>query len=161
MNEPGHLYELVHWPDVTDPVLVVALEGWIDAGIGASAAMAHLLQEMDTTLVATFVLLAWRGIRSAASTPGLVEVGLLLLTLISQLFTWYQERPGRWIAQRFFEAEMLPGGETANMGVYLMGGKACGIYTRVQVGPTDANALSVATLVRADAGEDAEGGRAQ
>jgi predicted ATP-grasp superfamily ATP-dependent carboligase len=52
MTDP--LHEVVRWPDVTDPILVVALEGWIDAGIGAAAAMAHLLQEMDTTLVATF-----------------------------------------------------------------------------------------------------------
>jgi predicted ATP-grasp superfamily ATP-dependent carboligase len=48
------LYELVKWPDVTDPVLVICLEGWIDAGNGSAAAMAHLVQEMDTTLVATF-----------------------------------------------------------------------------------------------------------
>ena len=48
------LHEIVRWPDVTDPILVVALEGWIDAGIGAAGAMAHLIQEMDTTLVATF-----------------------------------------------------------------------------------------------------------
>ena len=47
-------YEMVKWPDVTDPVLVIALDGWIDAGVGAAAAMAHLQQEMDTTLVATF-----------------------------------------------------------------------------------------------------------
>jgi predicted ATP-grasp superfamily ATP-dependent carboligase len=48
------LYELAKWPDVTDPVLVICLEGWIDAGNGSAAAMAHLVQEMDTTLVATF-----------------------------------------------------------------------------------------------------------
>jgi predicted ATP-grasp superfamily ATP-dependent carboligase len=51
-SEP--LYELARWPDVTDPVLVIGLDGWIDAGIGAAGAMAHLVQEMDTTLVATF-----------------------------------------------------------------------------------------------------------
>jgi hypothetical protein len=38
------LYEIVRWPDVTDPILVIALEGWIDAGIGAAGAMAHLVQ---------------------------------------------------------------------------------------------------------------------
>lgn len=51
---PEPLYEIARWPDVTDPVLVIALDGWIDAGIGAGAAMAHLVQEMDTTLVASF-----------------------------------------------------------------------------------------------------------
>jgi hypothetical protein len=50
----AELYDIAQWPDVTDPVLVIALDGWIDAGIGAGAAMAHLGQEMDTRLVATF-----------------------------------------------------------------------------------------------------------
>jgi predicted ATP-grasp superfamily ATP-dependent carboligase len=54
MTADNPLYDLVSWPDATDPILVIALEGWIDAGIGAAGAMAHLLQEMDTTLVATF-----------------------------------------------------------------------------------------------------------
>jgi predicted ATP-grasp superfamily ATP-dependent carboligase len=62
----AELYEIAQWPDVTDPVLVVALDGWIDAGAGAGAAMAHLTQEMDTTLVATFdaeVLIDYRSRR--------------------------------------------------------------------------------------------------
>jgi predicted ATP-grasp superfamily ATP-dependent carboligase len=60
------LYEMVRWPDVTDPVLVIGLDGWIDAGIGGAGAVAHLLQEMDTTLVATFdteVLIDYRSRR--------------------------------------------------------------------------------------------------
>jgi hypothetical protein len=36
------------------PVLVVALEGWVDAGIGASAAIAELLTTSPTTAVASF-----------------------------------------------------------------------------------------------------------
>ncbi len=36
------------------PVLVVALEGWVDAGMGASGAIAHLLTGSPTTVVATF-----------------------------------------------------------------------------------------------------------
>jgi predicted ATP-grasp superfamily ATP-dependent carboligase len=67
------LYEVVRWPDVTDPVLVVALDGWIDAGIGAAAAMAHLLQEMDTTLVATFDTEALVDYRSRRPVMHLVE----------------------------------------------------------------------------------------
>jgi len=50
----AELYEIVRWPDVTDPVLVVALDGWIDAGMATNTAMAHLVQEIDTTLVASF-----------------------------------------------------------------------------------------------------------
>jgi predicted ATP-grasp superfamily ATP-dependent carboligase len=67
------LYEIVQWPDVTDPVLVVALDGWIDAGVGASAAMAHLAQEMDTALVATFDAEALIDYRSRRPIMHLVE----------------------------------------------------------------------------------------
>jgi predicted ATP-grasp superfamily ATP-dependent carboligase len=41
-------------PVLHDPVLVVGLEGWIDAGIGANAAIATLLATIDTELLATF-----------------------------------------------------------------------------------------------------------
>ncbi|PIO49139.1 MAG: hypothetical protein CMR00_00145 [[Chlorobium] sp. 445] len=43
----------------------------------------------------------------------------------------------RWVAQRFFEAECLKRGGIANFGVYLIGGKACGFYTRVSHTATD------------------------
>lgn len=36
------------------PVLVLGMDGWIDAGLGAGSAMAHLLSSMETELVATF-----------------------------------------------------------------------------------------------------------
>lgn len=36
------------------PVLVLGMEGWIDAGLGAGAAMAHLLASGPTEVVATF-----------------------------------------------------------------------------------------------------------
>ena len=39
---------------LTDPVLVLGMEGWIDAGLGASAAVAHVLAGMETEVVATF-----------------------------------------------------------------------------------------------------------
>lgn len=79
-----HLYELVRWPDATDPVLVIALDGWIDAGIGAAAAMAHLLQEMDTTLVATFdteVLVDYRSRRPVMHLVEGVNTGLTWPTI--------------------------------------------------------------------------------
>lgn len=58
-----------------------------------------------------------------------------------------QARPGRWIAQRYFAALETPERETINYGVYLVAGQASGIYSRVQVGPTDAGAFSVPTLI--------------
>jgi predicted ATP-grasp superfamily ATP-dependent carboligase len=48
------LYELVDRPSLADPVLVVGLDGWIDAGLAAAAATAHLLEQLDTTVVAAF-----------------------------------------------------------------------------------------------------------
>lgn len=41
-------------PELTDPVLVFALEGWIDAGLGAATAMGTLLTVVDTDVLATF-----------------------------------------------------------------------------------------------------------
>ena len=56
-------------------------------------------------------------------------------------------RPGRWIAQRYFEAERDEGGETINYGVYIVAGEAAGLYLRAQPGATDVHALSVPVLV--------------
>jgi proteasome assembly chaperone (PAC2) family protein len=50
----SELYTLLDDVELRDPVLVVALEGWIDAGLGASAAMATLLEVSRTELLATF-----------------------------------------------------------------------------------------------------------
>ncbi|MCC6646876.1 MAG: glutathionylspermidine synthase family protein [Polyangiaceae bacterium] len=61
--------------------------------------------------------------------------------------TLVHARPGRWIAQRYFEAEREPDGAAVNHGVYLVAGRAAGHYARSQVGPTDAAALSVPVLV--------------
>jgi proteasome assembly chaperone (PAC2) family protein len=41
-------------PVLDDPVLVMAPEGWIDAGLGGGGALATLLTEIDTSPVATF-----------------------------------------------------------------------------------------------------------
>jgi predicted ATP-grasp superfamily ATP-dependent carboligase len=51
---PDQLHVTEHWPDVRDPVLLVNLDGWIDAGFAAGAAMAHLQSAIDTSVVATF-----------------------------------------------------------------------------------------------------------
>ena len=61
-------------------------------------------------------------------------------------------RPGRWVAQRWFEA--LPdnrpggGGQPLNYGVFLIGGQACGVYVRRTAAVTDDHAVSVPVLVR-------------
>jgi hypothetical protein len=48
------LYEIVDEPEITDPALVVALEGWIDAGFAAAGAMTHLKGSTGARLIATF-----------------------------------------------------------------------------------------------------------
>lgn len=48
------IYRLVDEPALTDPVLVVGLEGWVDAGYGAGVAVTHLLEAAETTVVASF-----------------------------------------------------------------------------------------------------------
>jgi proteasome assembly chaperone (PAC2) family protein len=42
------------WPTAERPVLVICMEGWIDAGLAAGNALGHLLASMPTELVATF-----------------------------------------------------------------------------------------------------------
>ncbi|HVB18648.1 MAG TPA: PAC2 family protein [Acidimicrobiales bacterium] len=41
-------------PEFNEPVLVFCLEGWIDAGLGASTAMGNLLETIPTEVLATF-----------------------------------------------------------------------------------------------------------
>lgn len=57
---------------------------------------------------------------------------------------------GRWIAQRYFQADTDAAGNTYNFGMYLLGGEPSGVYTRAQPGATDGDAQSVPTLVRMD-----------
>ncbi len=51
---PGSLYELQSRPTLREPVLVLAPEGWIDAGGAGAAAAAALLASASTEVVATF-----------------------------------------------------------------------------------------------------------
>ncbi len=57
-----------------------------------------------------------------------------------------EARVGRWIAQRYFEADTTEAGETTNLGVFLVAGAACGIFARMQAGPTDGTAKSRGVL---------------
>jgi len=59
--------------------------------------------------------------------------------------------PGRFVAQRRFEALRDGSGAIANHGVYLIGGKASGIYTRLSAGATDRHALSAPVFVESAA----------
>ncbi len=48
------LYVLHEQPELERPVLVMAPEGWIDAGLGGGAALGTLLTAIETTVVANF-----------------------------------------------------------------------------------------------------------
>jgi hypothetical protein len=48
------LYEVLAEPEVDRPVLVLAMDGWVDAGLGAAAALATLLEQIPTEVVARF-----------------------------------------------------------------------------------------------------------
>jgi glutathionylspermidine synthase len=59
--------------------------------------------------------------------------------------------PSHWVAQRFFEVAPVSGGLLPNYGVYLIGGRAAGFYTRLSAKATDYSAVTAPTLI-ADAG---------
>jgi predicted ATP-grasp superfamily ATP-dependent carboligase len=52
--EPADLYTVLRTPDLEEPVLLVHLEGWIDAGQSAAAAIAHVAGEIDAEPLVTF-----------------------------------------------------------------------------------------------------------
>ncbi len=60
------LYSMVEEPDLDSPVLVMALKGWIDAGLGADGAADTLTEHLQRRTVARFdpdALLDWRARR--------------------------------------------------------------------------------------------------
>jgi proteasome assembly chaperone (PAC2) family protein len=60
------LYTLGNRPELESPVLVMALKGWIDAGLGASGAVEVLVEQIERHPVASFdsdALLDWRARR--------------------------------------------------------------------------------------------------
>ena len=50
----SELYERIVVPELDRPVLVIGLEGWIDAGMGSANAMSALLTGADAETVASF-----------------------------------------------------------------------------------------------------------
>lgn len=48
------LFELLSRPDLDEPVLVMGLDGWIDAGLAATNALGTVLEDLDTETVAAF-----------------------------------------------------------------------------------------------------------
>jgi predicted ATP-grasp superfamily ATP-dependent carboligase len=53
-GDMSDLAKVHNWPTVERPLLVVCMEGWIDAGLAAGNALGHLIGSMPSELVATF-----------------------------------------------------------------------------------------------------------
>lgn len=73
------IYELHDRPELDSPVLLVALEGWIDAGVAAARAVEALLSQTDAVPVATFdadTLLDFRARRPVMHLVDGVNTGL-------------------------------------------------------------------------------------
>ena len=73
------LYELIDQPELDGPVLVLALEGWIDAGLASATAAELLLDSLDTVTVARFdtdALLDYRARRPTVHMVDGVQRGL-------------------------------------------------------------------------------------
>jgi len=51
---PEHLYRLLTTPDLTDPVLIVHFDGWVDAGRGGNTAIRHISNVSSATTIAEF-----------------------------------------------------------------------------------------------------------
>ena len=59
-----------------------------------------------------------------------------------------QALPERFVAQKFFRAGADAEGRLANFGVYVLGGTACGFFTRLSHKSTEHTALTVPTFIR-------------
>ena len=73
------LYELHEHRSLDSPVLVLGMEGWIDAGLGGGGAMGHLLEAVPTEVLASFdgdQLLDYRSRRPAVKLSDGVLTGL-------------------------------------------------------------------------------------
>ena len=54
MADSSDLVELHGHPSLSAPVMIIALEGWIDAGMAGAGAMTSILDSIDTEPLATF-----------------------------------------------------------------------------------------------------------
>ena len=80
----SELYDFVQRPDLDSPLLLVVLDGWIDAGLGAGTAVETISAATTTELVATFdtdVLLDHRARRPTMHLVDGLQTGLTWPTI--------------------------------------------------------------------------------
>src|SRR5262249_49971877 len=75
--------------------------------------------------------------------------------------TWYEAvtkaLPPLWVCQRFFHAAAEPQRALCNYGVYRVGGRSAGFFTRLAAAATDANAVTAPTFIDAGKGRQFNG----
>ena len=74
------IYELVQRPSLDEPLMIMTLEGWVDAGLGAAAALAAIIGSVPTEVVANFdvdTLLDHRARRPVVRIVDGVNTGLM------------------------------------------------------------------------------------
>src|SRR5690606_23692470 len=84
------LFELRSTPELDSPVMIVALDGWIDAGMGAAAALTGILDQSEATTIAEFDadhLLDHRARRPVMRLENGVNTGLTWPTIELQALT--------------------------------------------------------------------------
>ena len=65
--------------------------------------------------------------------------------------------PPFWVCQRFFHTAPEPQGALCNYGVYLVGGRSAGFFTRLAVAATDAAAVTAPTFIATRKGRQFNG----
>ena len=65
--------------------------------------------------------------------------------------------PERWVAQRFFDVAPIDDGLLPNFGVYVLGGRAHGLYTRLSRQATDYTSVTAPTYVSKNPGLKKDG----
>jgi proteasome assembly chaperone (PAC2) family protein len=88
------LYEILERPELESPVLVLGLEGWIDAGLAAGGAMASLLSTMPTRTLARFDSDALIDHRARRPVTRLVDGVNTSLTWPEIQLRWTEDRTG-------------------------------------------------------------------
>ena len=86
----GELFELRSTPELESPVMIVALDGWIDAGLGGATALAAIVRQVETSTIAEFdadYLLDHRARRPTMRLENGINAGLTWPTIELQALT--------------------------------------------------------------------------
>lgn len=113
---------------------------WIDEYIPETRRLSSL--DLDSLSQESWVLKSDYGCEGDSVVCGpFVKPGDWRIALVTAI-------PHHWVAQRFFEVEPAEDSLLPNYGVYLIGGRAAGFYTRLSEKATDYRSVTAATFIR-------------